>query len=329
MLRVGILGCGDFAQRHAAIAVSLAECVTLVAFCDRNEHKAQAFREKFAPGAAVFTQHRAMFEQAALDVLFICLPPYGHTDEVALAAQHGVHFLIEKPIALTADVAWRMVAEAEAAKLKTQVGFMNRFGGAVEAFHALQQDGRSGPVALMTGRYFCNALHAPWWRQRDKSGGQLLEQVIHQLDLSRHFMGEPKTVFCRQANLFHRDVPDYTSEDVSTTLIQFANGGLAAISATNAAIPGKWIGDYRLVAQRVTADFRSANEATFHFTAEPGTAPVEVNSARDFRREQFVDLLDAIAHDRPTRTPIREGAKSLDLALAAVRSATENREIIL
>jgi predicted dehydrogenase len=329
MLRAGVLGCGDFAQRHATIAVGCADRVELVAFCDRNENKARAMKEKFAPSAAVFTKQCDLFAQAALDLVFICLPPYGHTDEVELAARHGVHFLIEKPIALNAEVAWRMVAIAEGAGLKTQVGFMNRFGGAVEAFRDLQQRDETGPIALMTGRYFCNALHSPWWRDREKSGGQLLEQVIHLLDLSRYLMGDPLTVFCRQANLFHRDVPAYTSEDVSTTLIQFESGGFAAISATNNAIPGKWISDYHVVAQRVTADFRSANEATFHFTGGSNLPPHEVKSARDFRREQLIDLLDAITYDRPTRTPIREGAKSLDLALAACRSAETKKEVEL
>jgi predicted dehydrogenase len=330
MLRAGILGCGDFAGRHAAIIATLPERVLPVAFCDRNEWKARALRKKFAGGAgAVFTGHREMFEQARLDVVLICLPPYGHTDEVELAARHGVHFLIEKPIALNSEQAWRMVEVAEAARLKTQVGFMLRFGEAVERLHALQQSGRAGPVALMSGRYFCNALHAPWWRQREKSGGQLLEQVIHILDLARYLGGEPRAVFSRQANLFHRDVPDYTSEDVSATLIHFANGGLGVIYATNNAIPGKWIHDYRIVAKRLTADFKNANQATIVLTDDPTAPPIEVESSRDFRREQMIDLLDAIERGGDTRTPIREGAKTLDLALAACRSAAEGREVVL
>src|SRR5262245_31090299 len=127
ILRAGILGCGDFANRHAAIINTLQDDIALVAFADRNEGKARAFEQKYAPGAAVFTDHRSMFERAKLDVVIICLPPYGHSDEVELAAQHGVHILIEKPIALDSDTAWHMVEAAEKTGIKTQVGFMFRF----------------------------------------------------------------------------------------------------------------------------------------------------------------------------------------------------------
>lgn len=330
MLRIGILGCGDFAHRHAGIIATLPDRAVLTAFCDRNEWKARAFAEKYAPGAgAVFTAHREMFDRAKLDVVLICLPPYGHTDEVALAAERGIHLLIEKPIAPRSDQAWAMVAAAERAGVKTQVGFMLRFGAAIARFHALQREGRPGATGLLTARYFCHALHAPWWRIREKSGGQLLEQVIHLLDLCRFLGGEPAAVFSRQDNLFHREVPGYTVEDVSATVVTFRQGGLAVIAATNNAIPGKWTHDYRLVAQRMTADFAGPNHAVFTSTDGSGAAPTEIASDLDFRREQMLDLLGAIETGGTTRTPIREGALTLDLALAAVRSAAEGREIRL
>jgi predicted dehydrogenase len=328
-LRAGILGCGDFAHRHAQILSDLKDDVSLVAFSDRNEWKARAFEQKYASGAAVFTDHHVMFEAARLDLVIICLPPYGHTDEVEIAAQHGVHLLIEKPIALTSEEAWGMVKSAEEARIKTQVGFMFRFGEAVEQFKTLQASGQTGDIGLMSARYFCNALHAPWWRMREKSGGQLVEQVIHMFDLLRYFMGDPVAVYSRQANLFHQDVPHYTIEDVSATVVSFSSGGLGVIYATNNAIPGKWINDYRVVAHRMTADFQNANQADFFPTEKPDTPPIRVESSRDFRREQMLDLLNAIRTDGQTRTPLREGAKSLDLVLAASRAAQAHIEIIL
>lgn len=330
MIRVGILGCGDFAHRHAQILQTLQNDVELVAFADRNEWKAQGFAEKYAPGrAAVFTHHHAMFEKAQLDMVVICLPPYGHTDEVERAAEHGIHFLIEKPIALTSDKAWQMVEAAEKAGVKTQVGFMLRFGEAVERLKSLLDSGQSGAVGLMSARYFCNALHATWWRIREKSGGQVLEQAIHLFDLMRYLMGEPAIVYSRQENLFHRSTPDYTVEDVSASVISFSHGGLGVVYATNNAIPGKWIHDYRVVAQKLTADFVNVNEATFYYTEAIDTPPEKISSTRDFRHAQMVDLIRAIQTGSPTRTPIREGAKSLDLVLAAVRSNEIRGEVAL
>lgn len=329
-LRVGILGCGSFAHRHAQIIAALPDEAELVAFCDRNDWKARAYAEEYTAGRApVFTDHVTLLDQAALDVLIVALPPYGHTDEVEQAAARGVHLLMEKPIALASEQGWRMVEAAEQAGIRTQVGFMFRFGAAVEHMKALLESGAAGRPGLMSARYFCNALHADWWRTREKSGGQLVEQAIHMFDLLRYLFGDATSVYSRQENLFHGDVPGYTAEDTSATIVSFRNGALGVVYATNGAIPGKWINDYRVVAQNVTAEFASANQATFTFTAGPERAPLVVASDRDFRRALIEDLFAAIRTGGETRTPLREGAKTLDLVLAAVRADERRAEVSL
>ncbi len=333
-LRVGILGCGSFAHVHSKIVTAMPDHARLVAFSDRNDYKAQDFRQTYAPDAMTFTHHHEMLEKADLDVMISCLPPSGHTDEVALAAQAGVHILIEKPIALDSDQAWAMVEASESAGIKTQVGFMFRFGEAVERFRALQDAGQAGPVALMMGRYFCNALHAPWWRMREKSGGQVVEQAIHLFDLLRYMAGEAVGVYSIQENLFHREVPDYTIEDTSATIVRLKHGGMGMIGATNNAIPGQWISDYRLVAQHLTADFTNANNAVFTYTRQSDHPqpdhPVEkIDSSKDFRRALMLDLVNAIHTGGDTRVPMREGALSLDLVLAARRSSELRAEVAL
>lgn len=329
-LRTAIHGCGDFAHRHAQNMITLPEEIELAAFCDHHEENARAFSEKYTNGqASLFTDHREMFEKADLDLVVICLPPFAHTDEVEAAAEHGVHVFIEKPIALSSEHAWRMVEAAEYAGIKTQVGFMFRFGSAIERLKELITTGEAGPVGLMSARYFCNSLHAPWWRDRSKSGGQLVEQVIHMVDLMRYLMGEPASVYSRQENLFHHDVTDYTVEDISATIFGFKGGAIGVIYATNGAIPGKWINDYRLVSQKLTAEFSNANNAVFHFTGETPVQTETVTSERNVYLAELQDLLTAIDTNGSTRTPLREGAKSLDMALAATQSAETHREISL
>jgi predicted dehydrogenase len=222
-----------------------------------------------------------------------------------------------------------MVAAAEAAGIVTQVGFMYRFGAAVQHLRRLMATGEAGPVGLMSARYFCNSLHADWWRKRDKSGGQLVEQVIHMVDLMRYLLGDAVTVYSRQQNVFHRDLPDYTVEDVSGTVVGFANGGIGVLYATNGAIPGKWTNDYRVVAKNVTVEFTDANHAEFVFTGAPTLRTETVAGEEDYYRSEMLDLHAAIAAGRPAATPIREGAKSLDLALAATKSAETGSVITL
>ena len=329
-LKIAILGCGSFAHRHARTLQQLKDDVEMVAFCNRTIDKAADFSNQYTDSLApVFSDHHQMFEQVPMDAVIICLPPYAHSDEVEIAANLGVHVFIEKPIALTSEQGWRMVEAAENAAIVTQVGFMFRFGEAVEHLKKRIDSGKAGPVGLMSARYFCNSLHAPWWRQRDLSGGQLVEQVIHMVDLMRFLMGEAQTVYSRQENLFHQDVADYTVEDVSATVFGFPNGGLGIIYATNGAIPNRWINDYRVVSKNLTAEFTSANHATFHYTAQSDRQPEIIASERDVYLFEMQDFLLAIRTGQKTRTPLREGAKSLDLALAATRSAQLGGELQL
>lgn len=328
-IRTAILGCGGFAHRHAANLVSLSEDIELVAFCDQNSQNAVTYRETYTNGkAAVFTDHHELIDQVELDLLLIALPPFAHTDEVQLAAEAGVNLFIEKPIALTSQQAWSMVKAVESAGVKSQVGFMFRFGEAIEIVKQLLHSGEAGRPGLMTARYFCNALHAPWWREREKSGGQLVEQVIHMIDLMRYLMGEPVSVFSRQGNLFHQDVPGYTIEDVSATIYSFANGAMGVVYATNNAIPGKWINDYRLVAEKLTAEFSNANTAQLHMTGEDPLVSRSIQSDRNMHLAELLDLIQAIRTGGNTRTPIREGALSLDMALGAVESTQKRQEVL-
>ena len=329
-LRTAILGCGGFAHRHAQNLISLPEEIELTAFCDHHDWNARAFAEKYTEGkGSIFTDPQEMFEKADLDLVVICLPPFAHSDEVELATQHGVHIFIEKPIALSSEHAWRMVEAAEKASVKTQVGFMFRFGTAIERLKELITSDESGLVGLMSARYFCNSLHAPWWRDRSKSGGQLVEQVIHMIDLMRYLMGDAISVYSKQENIFHSEIEDYTVEDVSATIFGFQGGALGVIYATNGAIPGKWINDYRLVSQKLTAEFTNANNATFHFTAETPVRTETISSEKNIHLAEMQDLLTAIRTDGQTRTPMREGAKSLDMALAATQSAETHQEVAL
>jgi len=320
-LRTGIIGCGNFAKVHAAILATLDE-VELVAFCDHTLEKAAGYSQQYSAGkATAYTDYAKMFDEAALDLVYICLPPHGHENEVELACKHGVHILIEKPIALTLEAAQAMAQQVAASKVKSQVGFMFRHGQATKALKQLMVERGLKPQGLLTARYACNSLHSPWWRDRSKSGGQLVEQIIHLVDITRFFFGEAVEVYSAQENLFHKDVPDYTVEDASATVIKFAEGGLAVLTATNGAIPNRWDYDWRVFLKGVTADFTDANHAVFHQTDAAWAETMTVAADRDIYLTQTVDLLAAIRDDRPASVPIEEGVRSLALALAATESA--------
>jgi predicted dehydrogenase len=298
------------------------EEVELVGFCDQVPENAIAFSKQYGDDTGqVYSECERMFEEQDLDVVYICLPPYAHTGEVELACRYGVHFLIEKPIALTMELAGAMAEQVRASGVKSQVGFMYRHGEATLWLKRYMCEAGVAARGFLSARYSCNSLHGPWWRDRSKSGGQVTEQVIHLLDLARFFLGEPVLVYSMQDNLFHRDVADYTVEDASATAIRFDTGGIAAIAATNGAIPNRWDYDARVVLSDLTADFEDSNHAVFHHTGKGWPAQTTVAAEKDVYLAETLDLLAAIREDRPTLVPIEEGVRALNLALAAARSA--------
>jgi predicted dehydrogenase len=320
-LRVGLLGCGGIAARHAGAVAALGDKMELVACCGRDPERTQAFAN--AHGGAAFVDLDRMLDDG-IDLLVATLPPYNRHGEIEHAAARGVHLLVEKPIALEMQAADRMVDAVEAAGVVGAIGFMYRFGDAVRRWREFD----TGPVGIYVGGYHCNALHAHWWRKRDLSGGQILEQAIHQVDLIRHLVGEPDSVYARYANLFHRDVPNYDVEDVSTIIFGWDDGRIASLSASNIAIPGVWHKEWAIMAQRATGRFTSWNEAVLTCTdGEPESETV--TGTTDPFVAQLADVASAIAESRDPYIPLREGARSLHLALAALRSANKRCELRL
>ena len=321
-MRTGIIGCGKLAQKRHAENLAALDEIDLVGFCDTVQDNADAFNEQFTGGEGrVYLHHERMFEELDLDLVCICLPPFAHSNEVELACNHGVHFLIEKPIALSLELGRAMVEHVGRSGVKSQVGFMMRHGEAVQRLAAYVRDANARGRGFMLGTYFCNSLHRPWWRDRGRSGGQLVEQVIHVLDLARLLFGEPISVYSAQDNLFHRDLADYTIEDASGTVIRFGSGSLAVIAASNGAIPNRWDSEIRVCLPGLTVDLHDANHGVFHDTGEKHTATTTVSSEKDVFLAETMDLLAAIRADRPTMAPIEEGYRSLRLALATTRSA--------
>jgi len=323
-LRLGLLGPGGIGARHLEAAAKLPDVFEIAACCGRDPERTAAFAA--VHGGAAYIDFDRMLDEADLDVLVVATPPGAAAAQAERAAERGVHLLVEKPIALDALAAARMVAAADRAGVRAAVGFMYRFGDAVGRWRALAAAGETGPVGLFAASYHCNALHAPWWRERARSGGQMLEQVIHLIDLVRVFMGEPDSVYARAANLFHRSTPGYDIEDVSAIVFSWDDGRLAVLEASNAAIPGRWLKDWRVVAERCTGRFTDWNTALLTRTA-PAVEEEAIQGTTDPFAAQLADLAAAIVERRAPAVPLAEGEASLRLALAARRSADERREL--
>ena len=69
-----------------------------------------------------------------------------------------------------------------------------------------------------------------WWRDKSRSGGQIVEQTIHNYDMVRYMMGEPAEVFTLGARGFVKGIENYDTDDLSTTVVRFKNGALGSLS---------------------------------------------------------------------------------------------------
>jgi predicted dehydrogenase len=218
-----------------------------------------------------------------------------------------------------------MVDACERAGIVSQVGFLLRFSAVVERLKVLIDTGVAGFPGLFTARYFCNSLHAHWWRNKEKSGGQVFEQAIHLVDLMRYLLGEVETVYSLQRNLFHTEVLDYTNEDASGTVFGFRSGAIGVLTASNGAVPNIWEAEFRLVTKNLTAVVPDANHAEIIHTG-PDITQETIATDRDLYALEMDDFINAVLHGGQTRTPMREGARTLEMVAAAARSAESHAE---
>ncbi len=322
-LRVGMLGTGNIAVRHAT-ALAQVEGVELVAACGRNAPSVEPFAIRF--GATAYLDHERMLDESRLDLLIVALPPGAHGGEVERAAAAGVNLLVEKPIALDMVRADAMVAATR--NVVAACGFMYRFGDAVTRWDALRTEGAVGRLGHFAGSFHCNALHAPWWREREASGGQMVEQLIHIADLARVNLGMPQTVYARAANLFHRDVERYDSEDLSAIVLGYDDGRVGVLHASNIAVPGRWMKQWQVTGENMTGLFADWNNAELVQTAGEVVSEKIAGSTDPFVA-QLADVIAAIRERRAPRVPLADGRDTLRIVLAARQSADERREIAL
>jgi len=339
-LRVGMLGTGGIAARHAGAVAALSDQLELVACCGRPQSRSgegppptagtasrlEEFAAKF--GCAPYSDFDRMLQEQRLDLLIVALPPHAHTGQVEKAATAGVHLLVEKPIALTMDRALSMVSAVKRAGVVGACGFMYRFGDAVRRWDAQAAAGTTGRPGMFVGQFHCNALHADWWREQAKSGGQVIEQLIHIVDLARYQLGEQQSVYARGSNFFHCGIDRYDSDDVSAMILGYDDGRVGVLNATNGAIPGKWAKSWQIIAERMTGHFTGWNSGIL--TPTQGDSPDErIDTQTDVFVAQLVDIAEAISSLRAPRVTLADGAQTLRIVLAARESIVSRREVRL
>lgn len=224
-LKVGFIGVGRIAQIHMDILAKMKD-VDLIAFCDIEKEKAREYAQKF--GGKAYSDHYQMFKKENLDALYVCVPPFAHTDQEIIAAERKINLFIEKPVALALGKA----REVEKAILKNtiicSVGYVVRYLDLVEKIKRLIKDKK---ITLALGRFHDFPYSPSWWKIKKKSGGQLVEQATHVVDIFRYLLGEPDRVYAQSFQALNKR-EEYDIDDASAVNLHFKNGTLGVVSSS-------------------------------------------------------------------------------------------------
>jgi predicted dehydrogenase len=226
-LRLAVIGCGFFAQNHLNAWAEIPE-VEIVAVCDRDPSRAEAGRQRFRASRA-YTDAEAMIHAERLDFVDIATTMETHRGLVTLAAGHGVHVIVQKPLAPSWEDCVAIVEACRKAGVRLMVHENFRFQSPIMAVRAALAEGRIG------------APHFAQFSFRsgyDVYAGQpylaterrfiLIDLGIHILDVCRAIMGEARTLYCAT----QRVNPAIAGEDVATVLLRHESGGTSIVDCS-------------------------------------------------------------------------------------------------
>ena len=241
-LKIGIIGVGNISSAHIDGYLKNPHC-ELYALCDTDECTLAKKGAKYNI-SRLFSDHKTMLKSLPeLDAVSVCTSNIAHAECTIDCLRAGKHVFCEKPMALNAEQALKMKAEAEKAQKTLGIGFVRRYGKDAELARELVGDGKTGELYYTKSSYIRrNGNPGGWFADRSLSGGgPLIDLGVHIIDLVRYIADNPKPVsvygatftkLCDRRNL--KDTKIYLSEsednrvcdveDLAAAMIRFENG---------------------------------------------------------------------------------------------------------
>lgn len=225
-VRVGMVGGGAVAQRHVRTLGGFPD-VRIVAVADVDERRAAELAARC--GARPYPAFERMLERESLDAVYLCVPPYVHGPPELLAIAAGLPLFVEKPIAVDLPTAEAVAAALRERPVLTAVGYHWRYLDTVERARVLVRD---NPARLVLGYWLDKVPPPAWWVTRARSGGQMIEQATHALDLVRFVAGEVREVYARSARTDRDGFPGADVADVTAATLGLESGAVGAVVCT-------------------------------------------------------------------------------------------------
>lgn len=170
--------------------------------------------------------------------VIVASPNETHLPIACACLEAGIPILLEKPPANSLVEVRQLVETSSATNVPVLVGHHRRHNPMIRAAHQAIRDNRIGDLVvatvLCTLQKDADYFTLPW-RTRAGSGGPLHINLVHEIDLLRHFFGEVARVTAQVSNSRR----GLAVEDTAAVTLRFAGGGLAALTISDAA-EGPW-----------------------------------------------------------------------------------------
>jgi predicted dehydrogenase len=217
-LGVAIIGCGLIGQKRAKALQN----TRLVACADLDRSKAAKLAEQY-PGAQAAADWHDAINNPDVDIVIAAATNNALAEITLTAVQAGKHVLVEKPAARFSSELDEPIEAAFKAGVHVRVGFNHRYHPALQKTRQLIDQGETGELMFIRGRYGHGGRlgYEKEWRAdpRLSGGGELLDQGVHLIDLSRWFLGD----FSQVSGAAHTYYWDMPVDDNGFLMLETAN----------------------------------------------------------------------------------------------------------
>jgi predicted dehydrogenase len=257
-----------------------------------------------------------------IEAVDLCLPTHLHAPVAIAAVRAGKHVLVEKPMALDAESAARMIAEASSHGRILMSAHVLRFFPEYQALQNALKSAELGAVRCALFRRRCAApAWAGWLSDPAQSGGGAFDLLIHDADMCLHLFGKPESIIANgYENLAH-------GVDLVTALVRFPDG----LSVT---ITGGWHHQgeypfsmsYTVSADGGTIEYDSAGRPPTLYRPGRDAEALPLETHDGYAAEIGYFLECCRAGRQPAMCPPEESAEAVELMALLIEARKGNGE---